>query len=144
MNLINYCHSILNLPKQDEAWHRKDIQEELIECQEAEGFYETWSELSDLSYTYTRSIWSGYKSIKFPLSTFHLVFGIVYMIPKYTLRWYFFRKLGYQFDKNLQISEVRNPKKTEKLVDIAKKHQLDPNLFRERAEKLLQKRILLN
>lgn len=44
------------------------------------------------------------------------------MIPKYTLRWRFFRKIGHQFDKNLNISEVRNPKKIEKLKKIASKY----------------------
>lgn len=49
-------------------------------------------------------------------------FLVLYMIPKYTLRWRFFRKIGHQFDKNLNISEVRNPKKIEKLKKIASKY----------------------
>lgn len=65
------------------------------------------------------------------------------MFPKYTLRWRFFRKLGKQFDINLNISEVRNPKKISKLHVIAQKYNLDPVMFQKEAEKLLNKIFLL-
>ena len=42
------------------------------------------------------------------------------MIPRYLIKWEFFRTLGKKFDNNLKISEVRNPKKIHKLEDIAK------------------------
>jgi len=60
------------------------------------------------------------------------------MIPKYTLRWSFFRKLGRQFDANLRISEVRNPKKIEKLEKIAEKYNLDKDQFVAKAEQLMK------
>ena len=63
------------------------------------------------------------------------------MIPKYTLRWRFFRELGHQFDKNISISEVRNPKKIEKLKIIAEKYNLDPNEFTQKATVLMKNRI---
>jgi hypothetical protein len=65
------------------------------------------------------------------------------MIPKYTLRWSFFRKLGHQFDTNLNISEVRNPKKIEKLKVIAEKYNLDPDEYTKRATRLMCQRIFL-
>jgi len=63
------------------------------------------------------------------------------MFPKFTLRWRFFRELGHQFDKNLNISEVRNPKKIEKLKNIAEKYNIDPNDFTQKAMLLMKNRI---
>jgi hypothetical protein len=63
------------------------------------------------------------------------------MLPKYTLRWRFFRVLGHQFDKELNISEVRNPKKIAKLKGIAEKYNLDPGLFTQKAQYLMKNRI---
>lgn len=143
MSLINRWHDILNMPKYDEAWHRQDMADELAEYEEAHGFIDTWSELSDVAYTYTRARWSGHRNIDFPFSKAKLTIGLLYMIPKYTLRWRFFRELGHQFDKNISISEVRNPKKTEKLKVIAQKYNLDPEVFQQKAQKLIRFRIFL-
>jgi hypothetical protein len=143
MNLIYRWHSMLNMPRYDEEWHKHDMADELAEYYEANGLIDTWSELSDVAYTSTRANWSGHKDIIFPLSRWQLYVGIIYMLPKYTLRWRFFRKLGHQFDKNLNISEVRNPKKVSKLAVIAEKYHLDPTLFQIRAEELLKKSFLL-
>lgn len=143
MSLINKWHSMLNMPKHDEAWHKQDMADELAEYHEAAGLIDTWSELSDIAYTYTRAKWSGHTTINFPISKILLPIGMLYMIPKYTLRWRFFRKLGHQFDKNISISEVRNPKKIAKLVVIAEKYHLNPDVFQEKAEKLLKNSFLL-
>lgn len=128
---------MLNMPKYDEVWHKQDMADELAEYHEAEGLIDTWSELSDVTYTYTRAKWSGHITIDFPVSKILLPIGILYMIPKYTLRWRFFRKLGRQFDKNISISEVRNPKKIEKLRVIAEKYNLDPEEFTHKATELM-------
>lgn len=143
MNLINKWHTMLNMPKHDEVWHKEDMADELTEYEEAEGLIDTWSELSDVAYTYTRAKWSGHTNMNFPLSRVQFFVGILYMFPKYTLRWRFFRKLGYQFDKNLHINEVRNPKKIEKLKTIAEKYNLDPEAFQTQAEKMLKRSFLL-
>lgn len=132
---------MLNMPKYDDAWHRQDMADELAEYQEAHGIIDTWSELSDVTYTYTRAKWSGYTTINFPLPKILLPIGILYMIPKYTLRFKFFRDLGHQFDKNLHISEVRNPKKIEKLKTIAEKYNLDHDEFTQKAQVLMRGRI---
>ena len=143
MKLLNKWHDRLGMPKYDEEWHRQDMADELAEYEEARGFIDTWSELSDVAYTYTRAKWSGHTTVPFPLARIKLYVGIVYMIPKYTLRWSFFRKLGHQFDTNLNISEVRNPKKIEKLKVIAEKYNLDPDEFTKRATRLMHHRIFL-
>jgi hypothetical protein len=143
MNLLNRWHNMLNMPKYDENWHKQDLADELAEYEEARGFIDTWSELSDVAYTYTRAKWSGHKNINFPLSKTKLYIGILYMFPKYTLRWRFFRRLGHSFDKNLHINEVRNPRKVAKLKAIAEKYNLDPEQFQIRAEQELKHTILL-
>lgn len=141
MGLINKWHDMLNMPKYDEEWHKQDMADELAEYEEAHGFIDTWSELSDVTYTYTRTKWSGHNTIDFPLSKILLPIGILYMIPKYTIRWKFFRDLGHQFDRNLNISEVRNPKKIEKLKAIAEKYNLNPEQFTKKALILMKGRI---
>jgi len=141
MGLINKWHDKLNMPKYDEEWHKQDMADELAEYEEATRIIDTWSELSDVVYTYTRAKWSGHNTINFPLSKTLLSVGILYMIPKYTLRWKFFRDLGHQFDKNLNISEVRNPKKIAKLKVIAEKYNFDQEKFTEKALILMKGRI---
>ena len=87
---INLWHTILDMPKYDEEWHRQDIEDELKELRGAKGFLDTWSEKSDLVYTYTRAKWSGHHNIIFPKGKLDFLIGLVYMFPKYTLRWLFF------------------------------------------------------
>lgn len=140
---VQHWHTLLDMQKHDEAWHRKDMADELAEYREAHGILDTWSELSDVVYTYTRARWSGHTGIAFPLSTVQFALGVVYMIPKYTLRWRFFRTLGHTFDNRLHISEVRNPRKVAKLHTIAAQYHLDPVLFQRRAEDLLRRTFLL-
>ncbi len=129
---------MLGMPKYDEAWHQQDLHDELSEYREAEGWLDRWSELSDVAYTHSRAHWSGHSNIAFPFSRFQFVVGVVYMIPKYTLRWGFFRVLGHRFDSRLQISEVRNPRKLEKLDAIAKKYRLQSDAFQVEAKRLLR------
>ncbi len=137
-NLVKYWHSKLDMPKHDLDWHKQDIADELEEFKEARGLICKWSELSDVVYTYTRALWSGHKDLDFPFKKTNFYVGLIYMFPKYTLRWKFFSVLGKKFDKDLKITEVRNPKKIEKLENIAKKYNLDPVRFKAEAESLMK------
>lgn len=114
------------------------MEEELAEYHDARGLINSWSELSDVVYTYTRARWSGHTSLSFPFPRTMFYIGALYMIPKYTLRWKFFRVLGHRFDTHLHISEVRNPKKIVKLETIAKKYDLDPERFVSEALMLMR------
>ena len=143
MNLIHKWHSYLDMQKFDLDWHLQDIQDELDELKEAGGLIYKWSEISDVVYTYTRAKWSGHEQIEFPLKKIHFYIGLIYMFPKYTLRWKFFNKLGKSFDKNLKITEVRNPRKVEKLDNIALKYNLDQDLFKDRVQKLSKRWVFL-
>jgi hypothetical protein len=141
--LINKWHSILDMPKNDLVWHEADVLDELKELKEAEGLLNKWSELSDVAYTYTRAHWSGHTEIKLPLSKINFYVGLLYMFPKYSLRYAFYRVLGKKIDKNVKLKEVRNPEKIEKLKVIALKYNLDPDRFTEEAKKLMKKWMFL-
>ncbi|MCC7357619.1 hypothetical protein IT408_03905 [Candidatus Uhrbacteria bacterium] len=117
------------MPKKSEAWHREDIAAEWKELQEARGFISRWSEYSDVAYTYTRALWSGHASIQNPLGFWMCYWGLLYMFPKYTLRWLFYRRVGKKLNARVSLTEVRNPHKTEKLYHIAEKYGLDAAKF---------------
>lgn len=141
--IINYWHSILDMPKMDVDWHKNDILDELKELEEADGLIHKWSELSDIVYTYTCARWSGHKTIECPLNKICFFVGLFYMLPKYTLRWKFYRVLGRKINKNIKITEVRNPEKIEKLSVIAQKHNIAPEQLINEAKKLKKKWIFL-
>lgn len=128
---------MLKMPKHDAVWHKRDMEDELKELKEANGFVHVWSELSDVVYTYTRAKWSGYRHFKWPLKWYMYFAGIPYMFVKYTLRWLFFMIAGILTDKKI-IKEVRNPRKLEKLRVIAMKNGLNSDKFEKKCQKLLK------
>ncbi len=135
--MIDKWHDLLSMPKHNKAWHRQDLEDELDEYHEARGLFYKWSELSDIVYTCTRGRWSGH-TLTFPLGKWQFALGVTYMIPKYSLRWLFFRRAAIKLNPNLKIKEVRNPKKIHKLHDIAKKYNLSPEDFQSACEKQLK------
>lgn len=134
--IINLWHNRLSMPKKDESWHRDDVAEELREFNDARGFLNYWSELSDVVYTYTRAHWSSHKIIKWPLKRWQFWWGLLYMFPKYTLRWTFYRRIGARLGKPKKLTEVRNYKKEAKLRHIAKKYMLNEETFIKEVKKL--------
>lgn len=126
---------MLNMKKYDLAWHKADIADELNELEEETSWIKRWSEYSDIAYTYTRARWTGYH-LKRPVSIFYFIVGLIYMFPKYTSRWLFFRRVGKKFGK--VIHEVRNPNKTEKLHIIAHRAGINPELFTTQCKKQLR------
>ena len=131
------------MPKYNLAWHEADIADEISEYEKAKGFWERWSELSDIVYAYTRARWSGHSEISFPFPRRYLVGGSLYMFPKYTLRWLFFITAGWLVQSKRVVREVRNPAKVSKLDAIAKRYQLNERSFRNMCQKLLKYWILL-
>ena len=127
--VINLWHTWLDMPKESTQWHLQDIQDELEELKHAKGFWQHWSEKSDVLYTYTRAKWTGVKNIKWPLGKFDYFVSMFYMFPKYTLRFLFFMHVGKQIDKTKRVKCVRNPNKTKKLHHAAIENKIDPNKF---------------
>jgi len=142
-SLINKWHSYLDMPKYDLTWHEQDIQDEFEELNEARGIINIWSELSDIVYTHSRAQWSGHKNLKLPINNFQYFIGLLYMFPKYTLRWKFYIALGKKIDDKLELREVRNPKKIEKISRIAQKYNLDEKILIIEAKKLMKNWIFL-
>lgn len=121
-------HSWLNMSKKDLAWHKQDVADELAELQDAVGLIDRWSEKSDVVYTVTRGRWTGHQ-IDFPLRNRDYIQGLIYMYPKYTLRFLFFRRAGKKVDPSSNIRQVRNPKKLHKLHHISNLYNLPSEEF---------------
>ncbi len=123
------------MKKYDKAWHEEDIQDEYKELLEAKTLLEKWSEYSDVAYTYSRARWTGYK-IQLPISKPMYIVGLVYMYPKYSLRFMFFRRAGKKL--GARIHEVRNPKKVEKLHSIAERNDIPAKEFSDICKRQLR------
>lgn len=144
MNKIIFnWHKKLDMPKYNLAWHQRDIEDELLELKEARGIIHKWSELSDIAYTYSRALWSGHAELKLPISRIKYYFGLIYMFPKYQLRWNFFVDLGKKLNSDIKIREVRNPARANKLLEIAEKYNFDKKKFSEESKKMLKRRFFL-
>ena len=135
--MIDRWHAYLAMSRHDQAWHENDMADELAEYHEETHWFKKWSELSDVVYTTTRSRWDDCP-LAFPLQPYQYYLGIVYMIPKYTLRWYFYRTAGRKAGAARELHEVRNPHKTHKLHHIAAKYDVDPRLFQTICERQLR------
>lgn len=135
--MINLWHNLLGMKKYDKKWHVNDLHDELKEYQDETNLLKKWSELSDVVYTTTRGRWSGHNMV-FPFKKWQYYLGIIYMIPKYTLRWLFFYRAGNKIKSPKPIHEVRNPRKTHKLHLIAERNDIDKNDFQKICEKQLK------
>lgn len=140
--LVNWWHSKLDMKRYDQAWHESDMADELAEYHEETRWLKKWSELSDVAYTYGRSLWDGC-SVDFPLPKALYPLGLMYMFPKYTGRWLFFRRAGKKAGAKKAVHEVRNPQKVHKLHTIAERNDIDPVVFTEICQKQLRHWILL-
>ena len=133
---MNRWFDWLGLPRRDEAWHRADVQEEMSELEDARTWLEVWSETSDVVFAVARGRWAGH-ALEFPLGRRRYVAGLLYMFPKYTLRWLFYRVAGRRIDRSVRVAEVRNPRKLEKVREIAVRYGLDADAFESDCRKLL-------
>lgn len=140
--MIYRWHTWLNMPKKPLEWHQQDMADEVLEYQTAKGLIMKWSELSDIVYTQTRGKWSGH-DIQFPYSKLRYYVGCIYMYPKMTGRFVFFRRAGKKCAASRPLHEVRNPKKIHKLHHIAEKYDMDKEKFQKVCEKQLKYWILL-
>lgn len=135
--MIHSWHSLLDMERQDKEWLESDMLDELEEYRQETRLISRWSELSDVVYTYTFTLWCGF-DMRFPLRRWQYALGAIYMIPKYSGRWLFFKRAGRKAGSTSGIREVRNPKKTHKLQAIAKQYDVDPQRFQEICEKQLK------
>lgn len=125
------------MTKYDKSWHENDLEDELNEYNDEIKMVKKWSELSDVVYTCTRAQWSGH-SLKFPFNKTMFYLGAAYMFPKYTSRWLFFRSAGKAAGAKQPVHEVRNPKKTHKLHQIAERNDINKSTFQAICERKLR------
>ncbi len=133
--LIHTWHSLLNMEKYSKQWHVNDINDEFAELQSANSLLHKWSEYSDVCYTFSRARWSGYE-VDLPITRYMYYVGLVYMFPKYSLRYMFYRRIGKKFGKTL--CEVQNPSKRAKLEKIANRNDIPADQFVDTCNKLLR------
>ena len=124
------------------AWHKKDISQEMAELVDAVGFVSRWSEYADVVYSVTRARWGGYEA-DWPISKKSIIYGSIYMFPKYVLRFAFFRHAGKKINPKAKLVEVRNPQKIDKLEHIANKYDLPADEFIQQCKKQLKHWVLL-
>jgi len=136
MFITNWWHSLLGLPVYERAWHAARVHEEMEELRAARGFFNVWSEMSDVVYDFTRARWGGYRDIKWPLLWRNFFVGLLYMFPKYTLRYLFFYTVGKRLHAQRKMTEVQNPRKDEKLRRIAVRYNLKEDDFVAECHKL--------
>lgn len=139
---VNKWHTWMAMSKFDKAWHEQDLADEVAELNDETQFFKRWSELSDVVYTCTRGKWSGH-NIPFPYGLGKFYFGLIYMIPKYSGRSLFYRRAGKKLEAKVEIREVRNPKKVNKLHIIAEKYCLDKLEFQAVCKDQLKHWLLL-
>lgn len=135
--IVQIWHNWVNQPKKPRDWHEQDIADELAELAACYSFVNRWSETSDVVYTVTRARWSGH-DLTFPISRRQVIFGYIYMYPKYNLRVLFFRRAGRKAGASDVLQSVRNPKKVEKLAKIAEKNKLASDQFIEICQRQLR------
>lgn len=142
--LLDRWHSWLDMPKFDKTWHENDMTDELSEYHEETSLIKKWSEASDVVYTYTRSLWSGHP-LKFPLGKPAFILGLIYMFPKYSGRFLFFRRAGRKAGAAPDIRCVRNPKKLHKLDGIITGQQINVDIkqLKDICQKMLKRWPLL-
>ncbi|KAJ5219513.1 hypothetical protein N7468_008717 [Penicillium chermesinum] len=122
----------LNLPRQPKAsWHRDRLREELQELRLAKTHFSKLSEASDVIFSITRAQHDGFASRRIPFSGYQIAPICIYMLAKFTSRWFFFKvaTLICMEKRWNSIREVVNPSKDEKVASVACRHQIDPEKF---------------
>ena len=99
----------------------------------AETPLEKLSETSDVYFTIHRARYDGCTMGPLPPGTKgNLILVYAYMVAKFTLRWSFYRTVGFLCTApwSRPVREVVNPSKDEKLGKVAARHQIDPVKFK--------------
>src|SRR5579872_2065172 len=112
---ITCWHQWLGMPIREPEWYQQDYEEEYQEFLKANSYIERLSEASDLAYILTRShcqcgpqnLLKNTFQLCSQVGWWTLIGGLLYMIPKYTLRSLFYRHLG--FCLGISLRDVRNP-----------------------------------
>ena len=106
--MMNKWHDWLDMKQNNKQWYIDDLADEVTEYLEETNIIKKWFELSDVVYSYTSGKWAGYE-LSFPFKKWQYYLGLIYMFPKYTDRWLFFRYAGRKADSQNDLHELSNP-----------------------------------
>lgn len=124
---------MLGLPRQTKSWYRDRLKEESRERRLASTRCHKLSETADVFYIISRAQHDNYPLRQLPRFSHGHLLVYAYLIPKYTLRWLFYRlasRLCGHADP-LSVREVVNPAKSSKLHQVASRHGISPIEFRQ-------------
>lgn len=131
--LLRQWFGLLGLSRQSPpSWYRDRLREELSERRTATTRLAKLSETSDVFFAIIRAQHDGFAVRKLPpFSTSCHALVYMYMVPKYTLRWQFYRLAARLCNtpNHKRVCEVVNPGKDHKLEEVAFRHRIDPPAF---------------
>lgn len=124
-------HRLLGLTRQAQPWYRDRLREELQERRLATTALKKLSETADVFYIISRAQHDGHPLRKLPPLTSRHLLVYSYLLPKYTLRWSFYRLAAHlsKCPHPSLVREVVNPAKQHKLLEVARRHDIDPEVF---------------
>ncbi|KAF9072846.1 hypothetical protein BDP27DRAFT_1319500 [Rhodocollybia butyracea] len=133
-------HRMLGLQRQSPpSWYRDRVREELHERRTAKTTLQKLSETSDVFFAIIRANYDGFAVKKTPpfVASRHLPV-YAYMLGKYTLRWGFYQAAAKlcRAPRYNDVREVVNPAKDSKLQEVALRHQIDPEKFKQVGRRL--------
>ncbi|PHH91763.1 hypothetical protein CDD83_10407 [Cordyceps sp. RAO-2017] len=129
--LLLRWHRLLRLQQQTLPWYRQRLREELSERRLAASAWQRLSETADVFYTISRAHHDGHLLRGLPKFSLGHIPVLAYLVPKYTLRWAFYRVAACccRAPDPASVREVVNPAKDRKLCDVAARHGIDPTAF---------------
>lgn len=132
--LLKAWYRMLGLqPHSSPSWYRDRYLEELQERREAKTLVDKLCETSDVFFVIIRSRYDGFPVRHQPPFALSHVLIYAYMMAKLTSRWAFYRTAAIicKAARADLVREVVNPRKEYKLDQVATRHRIDPNKFRE-------------
>ena len=139
-SLLTPWHRMLGLAQHSPpSWYRGRIWEELQERRAAKTALQKLSETSDIFFSISRAHYDGAPVRRLP--SFRAIRHTpvyIYMLAKFSLRWKFHRTAAYLCNApdNTLVCEVVNPKKDQKLEEVASRHHIDPVEFKRVCRRL--------
>ncbi len=132
--ILKRWHGMLGLSRQSPpSWYRDRLREELMEHRIANTRWQKLSEASDVFFSCSRAQYDGcpVRNVP-PFLTVRHVPIYVYMLVKFTSRWTFYRTVAIicKAPRYDLVREVVNPRKDQKLEEVALRHQIDPVAFK--------------
>lgn len=136
--LINSWHSWMDMPIESLDWYYEKLSSEITELATAPNWLMRLSEESDVLYSHSRARHDGYDLRIKNIRSFYRCHIAVYMFAKFSSRRLFYISVGKKLSPPKDMKALRNPKKVENLIGLAKKHGYNETVFCYVAQKKLK------